>query len=77
MKKVICIYDGIADDDDLSIRLTVGKIYDVVEISYIHHDSIFITIEDNIGDKATYLMNGWFKDAKPYLREEKLGQLGI
>lgn len=89
MKKVICVYDGITDEDEVSIRLTIGKIYDVIEmridISGTIIDGpilgIYITIKDNIGDKVTYLMdNGnqtWFKDATPYLREDKLKQLGI
>jgi len=80
MKKVICVYDGITDEDEVSIRLTIGKIYDVIEMGS-DISGIFITIEDNIGDKATYLMDNsneiWFKDATPYLREDKLKQLGI
>lgn len=80
MKKVICVYDGITDEDEVSIRLKIGKIYDVLKMES-SISGTFITIKDNIGDEVTYLMhNGnktWFEDATPYLREDKLKQLGI
>lgn len=75
MKNVICVYDGM--DGQYSTRLTIGKIYEVLEM--VSNDQIFI--KDDIGDEVNYLMISgdqvWFKDATPYIREDKLNELGI
>lgn len=77
MKKVICVYNGMPKDKK-SIRLTIGKIYDVINI--VDDDGI-ITIIDNVGDETTYYLTAfettWFEDASPYLREDKFNELGI
>ena len=71
----MCVYDGM--DGKHSNRLTIGKIYEVLEIP--SHDIIFI--KDDIGDEVRYVMvsgeHTWFKDATAYTREEKLKELGI
>ena len=75
MKSVICVYDGM--DGKFSTRITIGKIYEVLEMP--SHDIIFI--KDDVGDEVTYVMISddkvWFKDATAYTREEKLKELGI
>ena len=75
MKSVICVYDGI--ELGLGRRLTIGKIYEVIELI---NDNI-VVITDNLGDQANYVMISdtkvWFEDATPYIREEKLNKLGI
>lgn len=75
MKSVICVYDGM--DGEFSTRLTIGKIYEVLERS--SHDIVFI--KDDIGDEVSYVMISddkvWFEDAIPYIREENLNKLGI
>ncbi len=75
MKSVMCVYDGM--DGKHSNRLTIGKIYEVLEMP--SHDIIFI--KDDIGDEVSYVMvsgeHVWFKDATAYTREEKLKELGI
>lgn len=75
MKSVICVYDGM--DGEFSTRLTIGKIYEVLEMPSC--DIIFI--KDDVGDQANYVMISdtkvWFEDATPYIREENLNKLGI
>jgi hypothetical protein len=75
MKSVICVYDGM--DGKFSTRLTIGKIYEVLEMP--SHD--IVSIKDDIGDESTYvLISGdkvWFEDATAYTREEILKELGI
>ncbi len=76
MKSVICVYDGIELGHD-GRRLTIGKIYEVIELI---NDNI-VVITDNLGDQANYVMISdtkvWFEDATPYIREENLNKLGI
>ena len=71
----MCVYDGM--DGKYSNRLTIGKIYEVLEMP--SHDIIFI--KDDVGDEVTYVMISddkvWFEDATAYTREEKLKELGI
>lgn len=71
----MCIYDGM--DGKYSKRLTIGKIYKVLEI--LHNDIVIIT--DDIGDEVSYvLISGdqvWFEDATAHTREENLNKLGI
>jgi hypothetical protein len=75
MKSVICVYDGM--DGQHSVRLTIGKIYEVIQM--ISQDIVFI--KDDVGDEATYVMISgdkvWFEDTTPYIREDKLNELGI
>ena len=70
----MCIYDGM--DGKFSTRLTIGKIYEVIELI-----NNIVVITDNLGDQANYVMISdnkvWFEDATPYIREEKLNKLGI
>lgn len=74
MKSVICIYNGIEIGE--SKRLTVGKIYQVISSI----DNI-IHIKDDKDDSTNYVMVSdnkvWFEDATPYIRENKLNELGI
>ena len=71
----MCVYDGM--DGEFSTRLTIGKIYEVLEIPSC--DIIFI--KDDVGDEVTYVMISddkvWFEDATAYIREETLNKLGI
>ena len=60
--------------------LTLGKIYDVIE----HHVSKCTITIKNDNDKIVefyydvgLLAFDWFEDATPYIREEKLKELGI
>ena len=75
MKSVICVHDGM--ELGHGTRLTIGKIYEVNELI---NDNI-VVITDNIGDQANYVMISdnkvWFEDATPYIREDKLNELGI
>ena len=81
MKSVICVYDG--TELGLGRRLTIGKIYEVLEMPSC--DIIFI--KDDVGNEVSYVMKApsleeddvkvWFEDAKPYIIEEKLNKLGI
>lgn len=78
MKYVICRYNGDTED---SIRLTEGKIYEVLE-EYDGQYGHIILIEDNTGEKINYLLRGdqdiiWFEDATSILRDNKLENLGI
>ena len=71
----MCVYNGM--NDKHSNRLTIGKIYKVLEMP--SQDIIFI--KDDVGDEVSYVMisgeHVWFKDATAYTREEKLKELGI
>ena len=71
----MCVYNGM--NDKHSNRLTIGKIYEVLEMP--SQDIIFI--KDDVGDEVSYVMisgeHVWFKDATPYIREETLNKLGI
>lgn len=71
----MCVYDGI--EQGHGRRLTIGKIYEVIELI---NDNIVI-ITDNLGDQANYVMISdtkvWFEDATPHIREETLNKLGI
>lgn len=75
MKSVICVYDGMYGK--YSARLTIGKIYEVLEM--VSPDIVFI--KDDIGDETSYVLKPdnrvWFEDATVYIREEKLKELGI
>lgn len=71
----MCVYDGM--NGEFSTRLTIGKIYEVLEMPSCN----IIFIKDDVGDEVTYVMISddkvWFKDATAYTREEKLKELGI
>ena len=71
----MCVYDGM--DGKFSTRLTIGKIYEVLEMP--SQDIVFI--KDDIGDEVSYVMISddkvWFEDSTPYIREENLNKLGI
>lgn len=75
MKSVICVHDGI--EIGHGRRLTIGKIYEVNEL----RNGNIVVITDNLGDQGNYVMISnnkvWFEDATPYIREEKLNELGI
>ena len=83
MKYVMCVYDGGA-----TIRLTIGKIYEVLEfkdIGFNNKYSPVIEIEDNTGDIASYSMystigfddvkHDWFIDATPEIRDQKINSI--
>ena len=74
--KVRCIHNkGIENS-----YLTFDKIYDVIEYD---ESKCTITIRNDNGKiEEYYYDNGllafdWFEDATPYIREEKLKELGI
>jgi hypothetical protein len=81
MKYVRCVYDGFNGEySAISIRLTIGKIYEVLEINY-NKDGISIHILDNLNTKACYYIvcsvdsKNWFVDATSELREEKINKI--
>lgn len=84
MKAVKCIFEGELHEL-LADQLTYGKIYEVFHLqngnyteSY-HKNSVLI-INDKDQQKLYYIedYNGvWFVDATPYIREEKLKEIGI
>ena len=77
----MCVYDGMYGE--FSTRLTIGKIYEVLEMPSFD----IIIIKDDIGDEVSYVIKTpssyssdvkvWFEDATPYIREENLNKLGI
>lgn len=80
MKYVKCVYDGGA-----TIRLTIGKIYEVLKFSDNGYSPV-IKIEDNTGDIVSYSMynqnvtdqhklHHWFIDATPEIREQKINSI--
>ena len=83
MKYVKCVYDGGA-----TIRLTIGKIYEVLKFSDNGYSPV-IKIEDNTGDIVSYSMynqdvtdpikvnqlHHWFIDAIPEIREQKINSI--
>ena len=61
MKYARCIYNH-----NSHIRLTINKIYEVINIFQIGNQIISILIIDNKGDESSYFMNSdivWFEDA--------------
>jgi hypothetical protein len=87
MKYVRCVHDGFNGESfAISLRLTIGKIYEVLEINY-NKDGISIHILDNLNTKASYYMSvnfvylnkfdtkHWFVDATSELREEKINKI--
>ena len=80
MKYVKCVYDGVSSG---GIRLTIGKIYEVLVFQEAkveeHKYSPIIEIEDNIGDIISYSMYNdtleWFIDATPEIREQKINSI--
>lgn len=76
MKYVICRYNG----NSKGIRLTVGKLYEVLEYFNSINYGTTILIKDNSGDEMNYSMIGdnniaWFEDATAEIREEKLNKI--
>ena len=75
--KVMCVYNSCED-------LTIGKIYDVIHLEksrilprMLH--SILI-INDKDEQQLYYIEDNkrvWFEDATPYIRDNKLNELGI
>jgi hypothetical protein len=85
MKYVRCVHDGFDSNTDYrSVRLTIGKIYEVLEINY-NKDGISIHILDNLNTKVSYYISvnfaslnkseHWFVDATSELREEKINKI--
>ena len=80
MKYVKCVYDGVSGG---GIRLTIGKIYEVLVFQEAeveeHKYSPIIEIEDNIGDIASYSMyndtHQWCIDATSEVREQKINSI--
>lgn len=79
MKYVKCVYDGGG-----GIRLTIGKIYEVLEFQQSEFEqykfnSPIIEIKDNTGDIVSYSMyndtNQWFIDATPEIRDQKINSI--
>jgi hypothetical protein len=79
MKVVKCVCD-ISGIRSRRMGLTYGKIYEVI-----HHGKLsrhdWILIENDNGEQQRYYIEDdsgiWFVDATPYIREEKLKELGI
>jgi hypothetical protein len=72
MKYVKCLYTEVN-----SRRLTLNKIYEVLDY-FIDGDDNYVEIIDNTGDKAIYsVYKNWFEDATVEMRDKKLNDLGI
>jgi hypothetical protein len=72
MKYVKCLYTEVN-----SRRLTLNKIYEVLDY-FIDGDDNYVEIIDNTGDKAIYsVYKNWFEDATAEMRDKKLNDLGI
>lgn len=72
--KVICVSNGELPRERLS--LTIGKIYFVLSDKPNSDSVSHVYIIDNSGNRNWYKRN-LFIDATPYIREQKLKQLGI
>lgn len=74
MKYVRCIYNNKSH-----IRLTINKIYEVVNVFQIGDQIISILIIDNKGDESAYFIKNndivWFEDATAYIRDNKINEL--
>lgn len=74
MKYVRCIYNNKSH-----IRLTINKIYEVINVFQIGNQIISIQIIDNKGDESSYFINNndivWFEDATAYIRDNKINEL--
>ena len=82
MKKVICLHNGLSASNPDGNRLTIGKIYNVIRTIGNKKSPVGIEIEDNLGTPGTYVLEDtygrkWFEDATPYIRDQKLKELGI
>lgn len=84
MKYVKCVYDGYSNTGNLGIRLTVDKIYEVLDyhinkFNLWQHQDVIITIIDNLGDEACYSIsnkdNIWFIDADSIVRDDKINKI--
>lgn len=66
MKYVRCIYNNKSH-----IRLTINKIYEVINVFQIGNQIISIQIIDNKGDESSYFIKNndivWFEDATAYI----------
>lgn len=66
MKYVRCIYNNKSH-----IRLTINKIYEVINVFQIGNQIISILIIDNKGDESSYFIKNndivWFEDATAYI----------
>ena len=72
---------GYNEDIDCVVISKTGVIGKIYEVNELINDNI-VVITDNIGDQANYVMISgddkvWFEDATPYIREDKLNELGI
>ena len=74
MKYARCIYNH-----NSHIRLTINKIYEVINIFQIDNQIISIQIIDNKGDESSYFIKNndivWFEDATSYIRDNKINEL--
>lgn len=74
MKYARCIYNNKSH-----IRLTINKIYEVINIFQIDNQIISIQIIDNKGDESSYFIKNndivWFEDATAYIRDNKINNL--
>ncbi len=74
MKYVRCIYNN-----NSHIRLTINKIYEVINLFQIDNQILSIQIIDNKGDESAYFIKNndivWFEDATAYIRDNKINEL--
>lgn len=74
MKYVRCI-----NNNNSHIRLTINKIYEVINVFQIGNQIISIQIIDNKGDESAYFIKNndivWFEDATAYIRDNKINEL--
>ena len=68
--KFKCIYNGGSD-----IRLTVGKLYEVLNRVDIGTVDESITIIDDVDDESIYYINDWFINATEEIRNEKIEKI--
>lgn len=76
MKWAKCIYNTIylQNHNVQSNRLTVGKIYEVLEYNYSKYNESIIVINDK-HERSLYYTIGWFEDATSEVRDNKLNKI--
>jgi len=74
MKYARCI-----NNNKSHIRLTINKIYEVINLFQIDNQILSIQIIDNKGDESAYFIKNndivWFEDATAYIRDNKINEL--
>ena len=82
MKAVKCVFSGLIEEGNMVSSLTYGKIYEVIDFQKTKYTSGYsVLIVDDKGEQGLFFLEDtdgvWFVDAAPYIREDKLNQIGI